>query len=241
MASSPRASRCPADRSWVAFTLRPEARFHDGSAITVDDVIWTFETLKSQGPALLPELLRPGGEGREGRRSQGQVHLRSRGEPRVAPDRRPAPRPFPGATGASATSRRRPWSLPSAAAPTAWRRSMPGAPSPTGGSRTTGGPSSPCASARTTSTACATTTTATSRWRWRPSRAASSISARKTWPRTGPPPTTSPPSPRVSSRRRASRTRSPPECRPSSTTRGGPSSRTRACGRPWPTPSTSTG
>ncbi len=39
----------PADRSWVAFTLRPEARFHDGTPITVDDVIWTFETLKSKG------------------------------------------------------------------------------------------------------------------------------------------------------------------------------------------------
>lgn len=39
----------PADRSWVAFTLRPEARFHDGSAITVDDVIWTLETLKTKG------------------------------------------------------------------------------------------------------------------------------------------------------------------------------------------------
>lgn len=39
----------PADRSWVAFTLRPQARFHDGSAITVEDVIWTFETLKAKG------------------------------------------------------------------------------------------------------------------------------------------------------------------------------------------------
>jgi microcin C transport system substrate-binding protein len=39
----------PADRSWVAFTLRPEARFHDGTPITVEDVIWTFQTLKSQG------------------------------------------------------------------------------------------------------------------------------------------------------------------------------------------------
>jgi microcin C transport system substrate-binding protein len=39
----------PADRSWVAFTLRREARFHDGSPITADDVIWTFETLKRQG------------------------------------------------------------------------------------------------------------------------------------------------------------------------------------------------
>ena len=39
----------PADRSWVAFKLRPEARFHDGSPITADDVIWTFQTLKSKG------------------------------------------------------------------------------------------------------------------------------------------------------------------------------------------------
>jgi microcin C transport system substrate-binding protein len=39
----------PADRSWVAFTLRPEARFHDGSPITAEDVIWTFETLRTKG------------------------------------------------------------------------------------------------------------------------------------------------------------------------------------------------
>jgi microcin C transport system substrate-binding protein len=39
----------PADRSWVAFTLRPQARFHDGSSITVEDVIWTFESLKTKG------------------------------------------------------------------------------------------------------------------------------------------------------------------------------------------------
>ncbi len=39
----------PADRSWVAFTLRPEARFHDGSPVTVDDVIWTFQALKTKG------------------------------------------------------------------------------------------------------------------------------------------------------------------------------------------------
>ncbi|MGQ0661987.1 MAG: extracellular solute-binding protein [Pseudomonadota bacterium] len=39
----------PADRSWVAFTLRPQARFHDGMPIEVEDVIWTFETLKAKG------------------------------------------------------------------------------------------------------------------------------------------------------------------------------------------------
>ncbi len=39
----------PDDRSWVAFSLRPQARFHDGTPITVEDVIWTFETLKTKG------------------------------------------------------------------------------------------------------------------------------------------------------------------------------------------------
>ena len=39
----------PADRSWVAFTLRSQARFHDGSPITVEDVIWTFDALKTKG------------------------------------------------------------------------------------------------------------------------------------------------------------------------------------------------
>jgi len=39
----------PADRSWVIFNLRPEARWHDGEPITADDVVWTFETLMSEG------------------------------------------------------------------------------------------------------------------------------------------------------------------------------------------------
>ncbi|MCF6443291.1 extracellular solute-binding protein [Nereida sp. MMG025] len=32
-------------REWVEFTLRPEARFSDGSPVTVEDVIWSYETL----------------------------------------------------------------------------------------------------------------------------------------------------------------------------------------------------
>jgi microcin C transport system substrate-binding protein len=39
----------PTDRSWVAFTLRAAGRFHDGSPITVEDVIWTFDALKAKG------------------------------------------------------------------------------------------------------------------------------------------------------------------------------------------------
>ena len=39
----------PEDRSWVAYTLRPEARWHDGRPVTVEDVIWSLETLKTKG------------------------------------------------------------------------------------------------------------------------------------------------------------------------------------------------
>ena len=39
----------PEDRSWVTFTLRKEARWHDGQPITVDDVIFSLETLKTKG------------------------------------------------------------------------------------------------------------------------------------------------------------------------------------------------
>lgn len=39
----------PEDRSWVAFNLRPEARFHDGTPITAEDVVWSFNTLVTRG------------------------------------------------------------------------------------------------------------------------------------------------------------------------------------------------
>lgn len=39
----------PQDRSWVSYTLRPQARFHDGSPVTVDDVIFTLNLLKTKG------------------------------------------------------------------------------------------------------------------------------------------------------------------------------------------------
>ena len=39
----------PEDRSWVAFKIRPEARWNDGEPVTPQDVIWTFDTLKTEG------------------------------------------------------------------------------------------------------------------------------------------------------------------------------------------------
>jgi microcin C transport system substrate-binding protein len=39
----------PADRMWVAFELRPEAKFSDGTPVTAEDVAWTYRTLLEQG------------------------------------------------------------------------------------------------------------------------------------------------------------------------------------------------
>jgi len=36
-------------RSWVEFTIREEARFSDGSPVTVEDVLWSYETLGTIG------------------------------------------------------------------------------------------------------------------------------------------------------------------------------------------------
>jgi peptide/nickel transport system substrate-binding protein len=39
----------PLNRAWVEFTLRPEARFSDGTQVTVDDVVWSMRTLAEVG------------------------------------------------------------------------------------------------------------------------------------------------------------------------------------------------
>ena len=39
----------PADRSWVAFNLRPNARWHDGNPVTPEDVIFSVNILKTKG------------------------------------------------------------------------------------------------------------------------------------------------------------------------------------------------
>lgn len=39
----------PEDLSWVAFNLNPQARWHDGTPITAEDVIFTFEAIREKG------------------------------------------------------------------------------------------------------------------------------------------------------------------------------------------------
>lgn len=44
-----RSVEVPEDRSWVEFTLREEARFSDGTPVTIEDVMWSYETLGTEG------------------------------------------------------------------------------------------------------------------------------------------------------------------------------------------------
>ncbi|MBM3513214.1 MAG: ABC transporter substrate-binding protein [Alphaproteobacteria bacterium] len=37
------------DLSWIEYAIRPEARFHDGSPVTADDVVFSFNTLMEKG------------------------------------------------------------------------------------------------------------------------------------------------------------------------------------------------
>lgn len=39
----------PEDRSWVIFNLRPEARFSDGTPLTAEDVLFSYETFLTKG------------------------------------------------------------------------------------------------------------------------------------------------------------------------------------------------
>lgn len=41
--------RMPKDRSWIEFTLRDEAKWHDGKPVTPEDVVWTFNTFIEKG------------------------------------------------------------------------------------------------------------------------------------------------------------------------------------------------
>lgn len=39
----------PEDRSWVAFNIRPEAKWHDGQPVSAEDVVFTFNILMEKG------------------------------------------------------------------------------------------------------------------------------------------------------------------------------------------------
>ncbi len=47
----------PDDLSYVAFNMRPEARFHDGEPVTAQDVVFTINALKTEGHPYYRNLL----------------------------------------------------------------------------------------------------------------------------------------------------------------------------------------
>ena len=53
-----RAVRISDDGLTYRFTLRPEAKFHDGTPLTAHDVVWSLTTLKEKGHPIITQLLR---------------------------------------------------------------------------------------------------------------------------------------------------------------------------------------
>jgi microcin C transport system substrate-binding protein len=45
------ALKYPDDFSWVTYRLNPKARWHDGKPITPEDVVWSFDAIKSVNPS----------------------------------------------------------------------------------------------------------------------------------------------------------------------------------------------
>lgn len=48
----------PEDRSWVIFNIRPEARFSDGSPLTAEDVVFSYELFRDKGLPSFRAVLR---------------------------------------------------------------------------------------------------------------------------------------------------------------------------------------
>ena len=83
----------PDDRSWVAFTLRPEARWHDGTPITVEDVIFTFDILKTKGAPDYALYYADVAKAEKIGDRKVKFTFQRRHQPRAAADRRPAAGP----------------------------------------------------------------------------------------------------------------------------------------------------
>lgn len=67
------------DFSWVEFTLRPQAQWHDGSPITVEDVIFTFDILREKGDPAFKVLLGQFGEVEQTGKRKVKMHFTTTG------------------------------------------------------------------------------------------------------------------------------------------------------------------
>ncbi len=50
------AFKYPDDYSSATYKLNPDAKWHDGTPITAEDVVWSFDTLKAHQPDVQPLL-----------------------------------------------------------------------------------------------------------------------------------------------------------------------------------------
>lgn len=53
-----RTAELPEDGGWVAFNIDPAARFHDGSPVTADDIVFTFGLLRTKGHPIFRTVFR---------------------------------------------------------------------------------------------------------------------------------------------------------------------------------------
>ena len=152
----------PEDRSWVAFTLRPEARWHDGRPITVEDVIFSLEILKKEGNPFFRFYYASitGAEKVGPRKVRFSFAEQNNQElPLIAGEIPILPRHY----WRAGSSTRRPWSRRWSADPTGSPTSRRDATWCWSASRTTGARTSPSTPARTTSGGSATSTSSTTR------------------------------------------------------------------------------
>ena len=77
-ASSPAAPRSRPTACRSSFKLRPEAKFADGSPVTADDVVFSFDTLKEKGHPQLHAVAARRGEGGGARPADRALHVQGR-------------------------------------------------------------------------------------------------------------------------------------------------------------------
>ena len=111
--------------AYVEFTLREGAAFSDGSPVTVEDVLWSFETLGTEGSPRYAAAWTKIAKAENDRPAHGALHLQHR-RPRTAADPGPAPDPEEGAVGGQGFHRSPRWRPPSGPAPTSSRQFEPG-------------------------------------------------------------------------------------------------------------------
>ena len=75
MACSPQSIELPDDHSWVAYNLRPEARFQDGTPVTAEDVVFSFNMLTTKGDPQYALYYGDVAKAEAVGAAQGQVHL----------------------------------------------------------------------------------------------------------------------------------------------------------------------